>query len=383
MTSSKRPNRPQLCPHPIAQEANEMQLNQFLRSARLLVLLSVPVSVLLADEPSESVPSDSRSIKSPIADSGEIQSWIEKLESPRYRDRAQASAELGKLGIHAIEALEKTAIEGGSESSDRAIEILKRHYSSQDSILQTAATEALRRISQTANASKAEVAKQLLDPSDAESKNRDPKLAPQIPVFPPLNPRNLNPGNVNRRSTSITIRNGNREVTVEENGKSIRVSETQNGVEVEKNDGSGKVTKQQYKDLQEMKEKDPDGYLTYEKAMPRAGKRQNRGQNPLQDRGKGQPQIRIPNFDDQLFPDMGPAIQGFPGFDHQDLHKRLLEQHQGMLQQHLDRMKQFRGGQPGVQPFNPAPNNSRPSDEEPAPESKKPMKIREIESIDV
>ena len=343
----------------------------------------LPLHACKAKEASESNSSDSHSDETQTADSGEIQSWIEKLESPRYRDRAQASSELGKLGIHAIEALEKTTIEGGSESSDRSIEILKRHHSSRDGILKAAATDALRRISQDSNASQAAAAKQILDSTDDEPQKPGPKLAPQmIPVFPPLN-QIFKPGNVNRRSTSITIRNGNREVKVEENGKSIRVSESQNGVEVEKNDGNGKVTKQQYKDLQEMKEKDPDGYRTFEKAVPGGGRIKNPGAKNPRQAGKGL-QFQVPNFGPNIGPNiggqnvprMGPAIQGLPNLGHQDLHKRLLEQH-------LDRMEQIRRGQPRFQPSTPVPGERLPRDEKPAPESKKPMKTKEKGSLDV
>ena len=90
-----------------------MRLNLILKTMVLIGLLFAPVQTLLGQQGSQHIVDDTS-----VADSGSvgtdvprekvIQSWIEKLDSPRYRDRAQATVELAKLGVRAIDALEKT-----------------------------------------------------------------------------------------------------------------------------------------------------------------------------------------------------------------------------------------------------------------------------------
>lgn len=374
-----------------------MRLNLILKTMVLIGLLFAPVQTLLGQQGSQHIVDDTS-----VADSGSvgtdvprekvIQSWIEKLDSPRYRDRAQATVELAKLGVRAIDALEKTVLEGESESSDRAIEIFKRHRSSSDAELQAAATESLQRIANNTESAKSAAAKEVLEPEATTRPDDVPNLAPQIPVFPKRDRVNIN---------------WHSSITIVKNGKSIRVREDQNGIEVQKDDGKGNTSKSKFKDMEELKAKDPDSFDAYNKAMPNRTMQNRANQVPRGRRGAPQnlnpsfpipdfpapnfpvpsfpvpnfpaPNFAIPNFSIPGFPDMGPGFPVTPGvqepFDHQKFRQELLDQHQKLF----DGMNRLQ--QPGFRRSPPIPNDSLPED--PAPESKQPQKTKVIEPIDV
>jgi hypothetical protein len=283
---------------------------------------------------------DTRSIESHDTLEQQIRTWIEMLDSPRYRDRATASTNLQNLGAAAIETLERVASEGGSEASERAIEILKRHFHGPDGVLKAKASEALERIAAQTDLSKSKVAEKILTPA------QEPQAVPMIPQLPIFQmPANQ------RITVRVTIRDGDKDIQIEENGKSIRVRENQkDGIQVERKDANGNIEKKSFKDETELKEKDPEAHRAYERG--------NGGGIKLEFNGRAQ---GMPN-----------APDGFPG-DPPNLDE-IRKQHEALHQQHLERIRQLREGRGIEQPL-------KPVDPEPAPEPAAEPKI--IDALEV
>ena len=93
-------------------------------------------------------------------DAEQVETWIEMLDSPRYRDRAEATAKLQRSGGSAIEAVERMVTRGSSEASDRALRILEEHYKNDDEILKEVSAEALQRIAERTDHAKSTAAAQ-------------------------------------------------------------------------------------------------------------------------------------------------------------------------------------------------------------------------------
>lgn len=270
-------------------------------------------------------------------DQEQIQTWIEMLDSPRYRDRATATANLQNLGLAAVPTLEEIASSGGSEASDRALEILKRHFQSSDGVLKAKAGEALKRISEQTETPKAKAADKILNPEEEEEVQ---------PFGPMIRPPQMGVP-VNRRvNIRVTINNGAKDVTVEENGESIRVQENQqDGIRVERKDANGNITKKTYKDADELKEQDPKAHRVYEKASP------NRAGGFRFEMKQGFPGIPAPQI----------APNGQPNFD--EIRKR----HEALHQQHLKMIEELRKQHQGApQPIQPDPAPADPPTPKPA-----------------
>ncbi len=200
-------------------------------------------------------------------DSAKVDEWIEQLESNRFAIRNRAMQELQRSGLAVIDEVEAIASSGSTEAADRAFEVLKRHHQSSDNALQIAAKEKLKRIAETPDHPKAKQAAEVLDPAPKNSANR-----PNFRPFP-----NILPGNMqiqiqqqmragNGKTTRVRIVNGKKDVTVEENGTKIQVTEDANGIKVERTDAKGKKEKKQYKDLDELKKKDPEARKVFDEA---------------------------------------------------------------------------------------------------------------------
>ena len=216
---------------------------------RILVLFIV---LVLATKPALAEDSSAGS-------GGSVQDWVERLESPRFSIRNAAMSELMRRGLSAIEIVEEIASRGDAESSDRAFEIIKRHFKSEDVLLQQAAAEVLQRISEQPEHRKANLAEEVLNPPPPPSRIRLPRLfvPPQrVPRLAPGLPLQAQQGGVRR----ITIRsvNGKKEISVRENGKEIRVTELPNGIRVIRSEGPGKSKTKLYRNLKEMSEDDPE-----------------------------------------------------------------------------------------------------------------------------
>ncbi len=132
-------------------------------------------------------------------DVSQVETWIEMLDSPKYRDRAEATAKLQRSGGSAIEALQQIVIRGSSEASDRALGILEDHYNNDDEILKEVSAEALQRIAEQTEHAKSKAAQRILEPAEP---------TPSIIPLPNLLLPNLAP--VNRQTKIRNLRHQRR-----------------------------------------------------------------------------------------------------------------------------------------------------------------------------
>jgi hypothetical protein len=161
-------------------------------------------------------------------------------------------------------------------------------------------------------------------------------LTPATPNAAPFRFPNLPaPNNINRRiQIQVKIAGGDKDITVEENGKKIRVIENANGIQVEKSNGKGGVTKKTFKDVDELKEKDAEAHKAYKRAGGNGILPLNRRAMPVL---PGQPQ-RALNLPDDL----------------RKRHQEILKQHQQMRDKHkemLERMKRKQSAPPARPPL--------------------------------
>lgn len=203
-------------------------------------------------------------------DDAKIENWIEMLDSSKYRDRTEATAKLQRRGSAAIEALERVVIDGSNEASDRALGILEFHYQGDDEILKQMSRKLLQQIAAQSEHAKSIAAQRILDPAEPDSP-KHPFPIMQVPNLRLPNLPNLalpNQARVNRRTRiRISVTDGSKDITVEEDGKSIRVIENADGIQVEKKVANGKTIKTKYKDAAELKTKDADAHKAYQKAI--------------------------------------------------------------------------------------------------------------------
>ena len=99
----------------------------------------------------------------------EIDELIQQLDSPRFAVRNQAASKLKNAGNRAIPALQKTALKGEAEPSNRALKILGQHLEDQeDDNLNKAARVALENIASDGAESSSSIARRILtDDADA------------------------------------------------------------------------------------------------------------------------------------------------------------------------------------------------------------------------
>lgn len=219
---------------------------------RLLIPLALSAilvaSASSADEPAE-------------METTQLKTWIEMLDSPKYRDRTEATTKLQRSGGAAIKALEKAVIGGSSEASDRALGVLEHHYLCEDEFLKELSNQALTRIAEQGEPAKAAAARRILDPGQPPSTKRSRPML-RVPNLGIPNPAALN----RHVRIRVSVTNGSKDISVEENGKSIRVIENGDGIQVEKKDQTGKTVKTKYKDVAELQAKDVDAHRAYQKA---------------------------------------------------------------------------------------------------------------------
>ena len=310
-------------------EPTAMRLLPFVAATTLIV-----TSTGFADEPGK-------------GENTQLENWIEMLDSRKYRDRTEATAKLQRSGSAAIEALGRVVIDGSSEASDRALGILEFHYAGDDEILKQQSKEVLKEIAEQSEHAESIAAQRILKPAEPDAPKRlfpnmqVPNL--RLPNLPNLALQNRAP--INRRTrVRISVADGSKDVTVEENGKSIRVIENADGIQVEKKVENGKTVKTKYKDAAELKEKDPDAHKAYQKAI--AG-----GPAPIQLQINGnliQPgQLQAaPQFPRQL-EQMQKRID--------ELRKRNAELREKQLKQHKEMLERIRKQQAVPPSFPPRP----------------------------
>ncbi len=101
----------------------------------------------------------------------QLETWIEMLDSPKYRDRAEATAKLQRSGGSAIEAVERIVIAWQQRSIRSSTRILEEHYNNDDEILKEVSAEALQRIAEQTEHGKSKAAQRILEPAEPKPSN--------------------------------------------------------------------------------------------------------------------------------------------------------------------------------------------------------------------
>ena len=223
-----------------------------------------------------------------IAADEAVETWIERLGSPKFSERAAATRRLQRLGVGGIAALEKVAGNGTSDAADRAMEILKQHFQSSSPQLSDAAGDALERIAAQDDHPQAAAATKLLRPKAAMKPS--PNLRPQIQLAPPVLQKQ-------RISVSVKTINGKREISVDENGRKFSFKDVDGGLHVKRPDDKGGTKTKQYPNADALKKADKEAYDKYKKYA--AG---NGMQIQIQLNQQGFPQAIPPGFQQPAFP---------------------------------------------------------------------------------
>ncbi len=202
----------------------------------------------------------------------QVQRWIERLDAPRFSDRARASLELQRLGSAAIEPLEKVVLQGDSEAAERALGILKRNLLSDNPKFSDPAREVLQRIAKTENHPQAPFAERILTPPESEPQPSARRLAVPMRVAPM------------KMNIQVQIRsvNGKKDIQIKQNGQQFRFRDEGDGIAVERPDGKGGVKKEKYKNKEELKTKDPEAHQIYERYSGNGNRIQIRIGQPFQ-----------------------------------------------------------------------------------------------------
>lgn len=202
--------------------------------------------------------------------------WIKKLNSPEYKQRAEATRELHKLGKPAIEVIARAAETDDLEIAARCVTILQSFYKSGDAATKSAAAAALKRLESCRHAT---VAKRAADAT------RKPK---PVSVTNPVGNRLIVLGGLNRAQPvqiqqqivqrlanrarqRVAPRQISREAKAKDNGKTIYIKETmlpkrEIVVKVtEKVGGRDKTTEYKARTSAELRRKQPKAYALYKK----------------------------------------------------------------------------------------------------------------------
>ncbi|QDU94704.1 hypothetical protein [Lignipirellula cremea] len=199
-------------------------------------------------------------------DTADIEQWVRQLDSDQFAERQNASTELADAGVEAIPALEKAAQSGVREAVVRSIEILKRHFESDNAPVKEAAEKALKRLEDSPEASIARRAANALKPKEIEQ--------PQAGAFGGIVVNGggairiqIQQGGGLQRRVQIRNANGVKEIEAEENGRKVKIKEDANGIKVEitEKKGEKEETKTyEAKNLDELKQKHPDAYKAHQ-----------------------------------------------------------------------------------------------------------------------
>eukprot|EP00913_Durusdinium_trenchii_P035240 g32970.t1 len=156
--------------------------------------------------------------------------WIEKLNSPKFKIREEASLQLRKLGKVAIEPVARAAETNDLETVARCVSILKCFYDSNDPAVKAAAEQQLKKLEKSPNAT---VARRAADATrKPEPAQRISPFGNRIMIVNGPNGRiqlqaMIARRVVNRAQRRAVARPGLvREITVNENGKKIHIHET-------------------------------------------------------------------------------------------------------------------------------------------------------------
>jgi hypothetical protein len=191
----------------------------------------------------------------------DLQPLIDQLEAAEFAERQAASQKLAEAGPAAIPELQRAAESKSRETSDRALEILKRHFERGDNDAQAAARAALERLAASGqNAATARRADHVLNPPPEPTVITAPINAAQIQV--------AMANRIGRVQMNVRVANGKRDVEVRDNNRKIKIQTFPNGrieLEIAEPINGKEVTRKfEAKDLNELKQKDAEAGRVYE-----------------------------------------------------------------------------------------------------------------------
>lgn len=210
----------------------------------------------------------------------DVAKWIRALDADAFGDREQATNELEKIGLAAIPAIKKAALEGNFEVSTRSVDVLQALLKSSDDKTTKAARAALEAIAGDKNAKAADRAKTAL-PAQGNTGDNNVIVGAdgsiqigtgtlQIQAAPAGGFGGmLQIGGGVRLSKSRTTANGVSTTQVDEGEQKIKIVDDPNQgitVEVTKTvDGKKKTETFEAKNADELKKKHPEAHKLYEK----------------------------------------------------------------------------------------------------------------------
>ena len=183
---------------------------------------------------------------------------VDQLSSPRFTIRLQAARKLKTAGAEGIEILRRVTQTGTKEAASQALQILQEHMANgNNEALQNAAKNALEQISADQKNPSSSEAKGILN----KAANAQATQNQQNRRFPMIIPRNVQAAAMR---VQVQNNNGKLRIQVEKNGQKTAITEEKDGIKVEKKDANGKSTKETYKTIEEMKEKDKDAHQLFQ-----------------------------------------------------------------------------------------------------------------------
>lgn len=222
-------------------------LKTLFASLFLFASLSVPVCA----QDSDLVPGDQ--VNPGVAK--QIEVWVEEMDSSKFAVRRNAARQLERIGSPAIKPLESLVLDGSSDASNRAFEILQKHLHSDFVELSDKARESIKRIAATKDHPKSGAAERMLTPAIPKETER-PRFRQRVPQQQQM---------ARRTQVRVSSVNGKRDISVDLDGEKYRFRDTANGIRVERPDGKGGVKTKEYKDADEMKKADNEAHQIYKR----------------------------------------------------------------------------------------------------------------------
>ena len=198
---------------------------------------------------------------------GELEKLIKQLDADQFAERQAASDELSRLGSSAFPALEQAAKSDSREASQRAIEILKKHYEGDDTPTKQAARGVLARLAADGSTRSGRQADEALNPPLPPQFGRTVIGQPAVRVAR-ANIRIQAPPARFVKRMHVKNNNGVKEIEVEENGRKVKVVEDpKEGIQLEvtqKKNGKETTEKYSAKNAEELKQKHPEARKIYD-----------------------------------------------------------------------------------------------------------------------
>jgi hypothetical protein len=194
----------------------------------------------------------------PAAAADEVARLVQQLDSPRFREREEASGRLAEIGKAAIPALAKAAEAESVEASTRAFDLLQKLlYSSGQA--KDDAKAALEKLAKSQRPAAARRAAELLKAKEDEDRIQQAR--------PMIGGAQIQVMMGNARRVSMRNINGVKEVEADDNGRKIKIREEPGkGIKIEvatKKDGKDVTDKYEAQSVEELQKKHPEGYKLY------------------------------------------------------------------------------------------------------------------------